>query len=252
MRMIEERVGKVLVLTIDYPERRNALALGLREQLADILDRAEGDKDTRAIVLTGSNGTFCSGGDISGMDVTSGTAGRERLRRVHRVIRFLVAGKTPVVAAIEGWCVGAGMSLACACDTVVASEDARFMAGFAKVGLMADLGLPFTLPARVGVGRAKQILFYNEQINAQQAERIGLVDVLAAPGKALDVALEKARFLSEQAPYPIAMTKEFMAKGLDEALETEKNYQTMLFLSADHQEGKAAFMGKRNPVFEGG
>lgn len=251
MRIIEERHGKVLVLTLDYPERRNALALPLREQLAEILDRVEGDAETRALVLTGAGGTYCSGGDISGMNVETGMAGRERLRRVHRVIRLLLAGAKPVVSAIEGWCVGAGLSLACASDTVVAAEDARFMAGFGKVGLMGDLGLPFTLPGRVGIGRAKQILFYGEQLNAAQAERIGLVDVLAPPGKALEVALAKAQFLAAQAPGPIAMTKEFMALGLDAALEREKTFQTMLFLSADHREGRDAFMQKRNPDFQG-
>jgi 2-(1,2-epoxy-1,2-dihydrophenyl)acetyl-CoA isomerase len=252
MRIIEEREGKVLILTMDYPERRNALAVPLREQLAEIIEKAEGDGDTRAIVLTGSNGIFCSGGDISGMNVTSVLGGRERLRRVHRTIQLLLAGSTPVVAAVEGWCVGAGMSVACACDTIVAAEDAKFMAGFNKVGLMADLGLPFTLPARVGFGRAKQILFYGEQFDAVQGERIGLVDLVVPRGMALEAALKKAQFLAEQAPAPMALTKALMAEGLEEALETEKHYQSSLFLTADHQEGKAAFLGKRAPVFQGG
>jgi enoyl-CoA hydratase/carnithine racemase len=158
MRIHEARDGGVLTLTLDYPERRNALALGLREQLHDILDAASGDDTVRAIVLTGAGGTFCSGGDISGMNVTELEAGLERMRRTHRIIRLMAAGRLPIVAAVEGWCVGAGLSLACACDTIVAAEDARFAAGFGKVGLMADLGLPFTLPARIDLRAIEQQL----------------------------------------------------------------------------------------------
>ncbi|WP_431284303.1 enoyl-CoA hydratase/isomerase family protein [Humitalea sp. 24SJ18S-53] len=251
MRIVEEQSGAVLTLTMDYPARRNALALPLRERLAEILDRVEGDAGIRAIVLTGSEGVFSAGGDISGMNVVSGASGRERLRRVHRVIRLLLTGKTPVVAAVEGWCVGAGLSVACACDTIVAAEDATFMAGFGKVGLMPDLGLPFTLPGRVGFGRARQILLYGNQIKTPEAERIGLVDAVVPKGQALPAALEKARFLAEQAPLPMALTKALLADGLDRALETERHYQTMLFLSADHAEGREAFMAKRPPRFTG-
>jgi enoyl-CoA hydratase/carnithine racemase len=252
MRLVEERQGAVLVLTMDYPARRNALALPLRERMSEVLEAAQGDDAIRAIVLTGSEGVFCSGGDISGMNVTDGATGRERLRRVHRVIRLMVAGRIPIVAAVEGWCVGAGLSIACACDTIVAAEDARFGAGFGKVGLMADLGLPFTLPLRIGQGRARQVFLYHQQMTAPEAERIGLVDHVVPKGHALEAALEKARFLATQAPLPMALTKQMLAEGLDRALEQERHYQSMLFTSADHAEGKAAFLAKREPDFKGG
>jgi enoyl-CoA hydratase/carnithine racemase len=252
MRVREEREGGVLVLTLDYPERRNALAIPLREQLAVILEASEGDAATRAIVITGAGGVFCSGGDISGMDVATAAVGRERMRRTHRVIRLLAGGKTPVIAAVEGWCVGAGLSLACACDTIVAAEDARFMAGFGKVGLMADLGLPFTLPARIGAGRARQILLYGQTLEAAEAERVGLIDQVVPRGEALRAAMEKARFLAAQAPLPIALTKAMLAEGLDRALETERHFQSTLFLTRDHAEGREAFLAKRKPDFTGG
>ena len=194
---------------------------------------------------------FCSGGDISGMDVTDALQGRERLRRAHRSIRLLAAGTKPVVAAVEGWCVGAGLSLACACDLIVAAEDARFMAGFGKVGLMGDLGLPFTLPARVGAGRARRILMLHAQVTAAEGERIGLVEEVVPRGQTLPVAQERARFLAAQAPAPMALTKAMLTAGLDAALETERHFQTMLFLSADHREGRTAFLEKREPRFGG-
>ncbi len=249
MRVIEQRDGGVLTLTLDYPERRNALAIPLREELHRILDAAQDDAEVRAIVLTGAGGVFCSGGDISGMNVTDAETGRERMRRTHRIIRLMVAGRVPIVAAVEGWCVGAGLSVACACDTIVAAEDARFMAGFGKVGLIADLGLPFTLPARIGSGRARQFFLYGTQVDAVAAERIGLVDHVVPKGGALTKATELATFLAAQAPLPIALTKQILAEGLDRALEDERHFQTACFLSDDHAEGKAAFLAKREPRF---
>ncbi len=249
MRMVEEREGAVLTLTIDYPARRNALAMPLREDLHRILEAAQADQAIRAIVLTGSGGIFCSGGDISGMNVMDAPTGLERMRRTHRIIRLMVAGRVPIVAAVEGWCVGAGLSIACASDTIVAAEDARFVAGFGKVGLIADLGLPFTLPARIGAGRARQLFLYGRQLAAIEAERIGLVDEVVPKGQALPVATERARFLAAQAALPVSLTKQILAEGLDRALEQERHFQTACFLGPEHAEGKAAFLEKREADF---
>lgn len=250
-RVIEERDGAVLVLTMDQPARRNALAMPIRIALISALERAQADKAIRAVVLTGSGGHFCSGGDISGMDVKDALSGRERMRLTHQLVRLMVLGSLPVVAAVEGVCVGGGLSLACACDTVVAAEDARFAAGFGKIGLMPDLGLPHTLPLRVGQGRARQIMLYHTMMSAPEAERIGIVDHVVPQGHALQTALEKARFLAEQAPAPMALTKQMLGEGLDRALEQERHFQSTLFLTEDFAEGRAAFLGKRKPQFKG-
>jgi enoyl-CoA hydratase/carnithine racemase len=242
----------VLVLTLDQPARRNALSMPLRTALTAALERAQSDKGVRAVVVTGAGAHFCSGGDISGMDVKSSLEGRERMRQSHQLIRLMVMGSVPIVAAIEGYCVGAGLSLACACDTIVAAEDARLGAGFGRIGLMADLGLPHTLPLRVGQGRARQVFLYHEQMTAAAAERIGLVDHVVPKGHALDKAREKARFLAEQAPGPMALTKQMLGEGLDRALEQERHFQSTLFTTEDFAEGRAAFLGKRQPEFKGG
>lgn len=251
MRLIEERDGAVLVLTLDYPARRNAIAMPLRIAMLEALERAIDDRTIRAVVLTGAGGHFCSGGDISGMDVPDAMAGRERMRRSHALVRLMVGGKLPIVAAVEGWCVGGGLSLACACDTIVAAEDARLGAGFGKIGLMPDLGLPWTLPHRIGQARARQMFLYHTQVTAPEAERMGLVDTVVPKGHALATALEKARFLAAQAPAPIALTRQLLAEGLDRALEDERNFQSMLFLTEDSREGRAAFLAKRTPLFKG-
>jgi enoyl-CoA hydratase/carnithine racemase len=249
--LTESRDGATVVLTLDYPARRNALAMPMRQAMVEAMERIEPDPAVRAIVLTGANGTFSAGGDISGMDVTSMQEGRERFRTTHRMVRLLVKASKPVVAAVEGYAVGAGLSLALCCDTVVASAAAQFAAGFGRVGLVADLGLPHTLPLRVGHGRARQILLYGERMGAEEAHRIGLVDHVVPAGTALEAALARARLFHEMAPLPVALTKQFLAAGLDAALEWERDTQAALFLTADHAEGKAAFLEKRGPCFVG-
>lgn len=247
----EHREGAIAVLTLNHPARRNALAMEMRRALAGAFDRLEGDRDLRAIVLTGAGGTFCAGGDISGMDAADLAAGRERFRVSHQVVRGMIKSSKPIVAAVEGWCVGAGLALALCCDTVVAAEDARFMAGFGRIGLVADFGLLHTLPLRVGQGRARQILLYAEPMAAPEAERIGLIDRVVPGGAALDAAMERARSFVDGAPLPVAFTKQHLAAGLDAMLEWERDTQSALFLTADHAEGKAAFLGKRAPRFAG-
>jgi 2-(1,2-epoxy-1,2-dihydrophenyl)acetyl-CoA isomerase len=247
----EARDGATVILTISQPARRNALSMAIREGLTEALDRIEADREVRAVVLTGAGGTFSAGGDISGMDVTDIPSGRERFRRTHRMVHALIQSSKPLIAAVEGWAAGAGMSLALCCDTVVAAEDSRFMASFGKIGLVADCALFHTLPQRVGMGRARQILLYGEPVGAVEGERIGLVDHVTPKGGALDRALERARAVAEGAPLPIALTKRYLAEGLEAALEFERDAQAMMFVTADHAEGRAAFLGKRKPVFKG-
>jgi len=249
--LTESREGTTAILTLDYPERRNALGMPMRQRLVDALEAIEADRELRAVVITGAGGTFSAGGDISGMNVTDLAAGRERFRMTHRLVRLLIKGSKPVIAAVEGWCVGAGLSLAMCCDTVVAASDARFAAGFGKIGLVADLGLLHTLPARIGQGRARQVFLYGEQISAERAEGIGMIDYVVPSGTTLEAALARAALFTAAAPLPVAMTKQYLAAGLDAALEWERDTQSTLFLTADHAEGKAAFLGKRAPSFNG-
>ncbi len=247
----ETREGATAILTLDYPERRNALAVPMRQRLVDALEAIEADRALRAIVITGAGSTFSAGGDISGMDVGDLAAGRERFRLTHRLVRLLIKGSKPVIAAVEGWCVGAGLSVAMCCDTVVAAEDARFAAGFGKIGLVADLGLLHTLPARIGQGHARQVLLYGESTDAGRAAAIGMVDHVVPSGTALRAALDRAALFHSAAPLPVAMTKQYLAAGLDAALDWERDTQSALFLTADHAEGRAAFLAKRAPLFKG-
>ena len=250
MRILSEREGAVLTLSFDYPERRNALAVPLRTELEALLEAAQSD-GTRCIVLTGTNGVFSAGGDISGMNVENALEGRERMRRTHRLVRLLARGNVPIIAAVEGWAAGAGCSLALLCDHVVAAEDARFVLGFHKIGLMADLALPYTLPARIGAGRARDMMLFHTAYTGAEALAIGLVDATAPKGGALAAAQAKARVLAEEAPLPIAYMKQWYGEEMEAALAREADFQAALFATADHREGRDAFLAKRKPVFAG-
>jgi 2-(1,2-epoxy-1,2-dihydrophenyl)acetyl-CoA isomerase len=245
------RDGATLVLTMNEPARRNALSMDMRQRFIAALESAEGDATIRAVVITGAGGQFCGGGDITGMDSADFGAGRERFRLTHKLVRLQLESAKPFVAAVEGWAAGAAVGLAIGCDSVVAAHGARFVTPFVRIGLIPDYGLLHTLPRRIGEGRARNMFLSAEPVDSAEALRIGLVDQVVADGAALEHALIRARKLAEGAPQAIAMTRSILARGLVEALEWERTGQAALFLTADHAEGKAAFLGKRKPVFKG-
>lgn len=253
-RVTVDRDGSVWVLTLDHPGRRNALDVPARRQLLAALEQAVADPACRALVLTGAGGAFCSGGDLSTMPADNLAAARVRLDAVTHIVRLLVRGPKPVVAAVEGIAYGAGLSLAAACDHVVAATDARFCCSFGRVGLIPDSGLLWTLSQRVGRGRAADLLMFGDPLSAARAGEIGLVDHLAEPGAALSVARQKARRLAESAPLAIRAVKAALARwpySLEDALALEASTQAELYRSNDFSEGRAAFFGKRPPSFTG-
>ncbi|MBU0724036.1 MAG: enoyl-CoA hydratase/isomerase family protein [Alphaproteobacteria bacterium] len=250
--VLGERIdGSVAILTLDNPARRNALSVEMRHRMIEALRRLEADPAIRALVLTGSGGHFSAGGDIVGQDTVTLADGRERFRITHEMVRLMVGGGKPIIAAVEGWAAGAGLSLALLCDTVVAGDTAKFTAPFGKIGLVADLGLLHTLPERIGQGRARQMLLYGEPVAAAEALSIGLVDRVVPAGTVLEAALERARLLGEAAPLPVAITRRYLSRGLEEALDWERDMQAALMTTEDHREGRLAFLEKRAPRFIG-
>lgn len=249
--LLESRDGAVAILTLNEPAKRNALTPAIRVALTEAIDRIERDASVRAVVLTGGPAVFCAGGDLTAMRADGLVGGRERFRILHGIVRAIVKSSKPYLAAVEGPAAGAGMSFALCCDTIVAGAGARFVASFPKVGLVADAGLLFTLPARVGHGRARQILLYAEPVEAQAALAMGLVDEVVPAGGALARALERAHRFEALAPLSAATAKEHFARGIDEVLDWERSAQAALFQTADHAEGKAAFLEKRVARFEG-
>jgi enoyl-CoA hydratase/carnithine racemase len=183
--VLVERHGAVAVVTMNLPARRNALGLTLSTELSRVLTELQDDADVRAVVLHGGR-HFCVGGDLSGLDVPS-LAMRSAMVVGQRMIRALTGGRLPVVAAVEGSAFGAGFSLALACDFVVVDEQSTFGSAFAKIGLTPDYGMMWTLPQRVGMGLAREILMFAEPIKGARAVQIGLADRLVEPGQVLEI-----------------------------------------------------------------
>ena len=253
--VLRRRDGAVAIVSLNAPARRNALSLDLRAVLEEELATCLGEPGCRAVVLTGEGEHFCAGGDIVGMEGLDAISGRRRLDSAHRIVRMLVAGEKPVVAAVEGYAVGAGLSLALACDIVVASRAAKFACSFNRLGLAPDFGLAFTLPMRVGMGRARHIMLCGDTFDAETAERWGMVEAVCEPGGALAAATALALRMADQAaPLSNAFSKRLLARmpgSLDDVLRAEADSQAVLYGSRDFAEGRAAFLGKRKPDFRG-
>lgn len=255
MALIEtERRDAVVVVTLNDPDRRNALSPDMRAQLLAVLDPLMGDDPCRAIVLTGAGGSFCAGGDLKSMRAGDPVYARHRMMVSHRLVRLLAAGPKPVVAAVEGYAFGAGLSLAALTDICVVSRKASFGAIFGKVGLMGDLGLLWSLPQRIGAARTKRLLLGAGTMDATEAQQSGLADRLCDAGDTLEVAVQEAIGFAQMAPLPLAATRSAFAQlggDLDRALALEVDLQSALMASDDHAEGRAAFFEKRAPQFKG-
>lgn len=247
-----QQASGVRVLCMAQPASRNALSDAMRGALRDALRDAHADAQVHAIVLTGSGGCFCAGGDIKAMGQPVPTA-IERLGVVHDIVRLIALGPKPVVAAVDGAAYGGGMSLALCCDAVVATETARFCASFARVGLVPDMGIMWSLPRRVGAARAQQILLDGQERPGAEAVDIGIADVLAS-GDPVDHAIGLARALVPAAPLPAAYLRPIIARhhgDLEAVLHDEREAQKALFATRDHDEARRAFLEKRKPEFSG-
>jgi 2-(1,2-epoxy-1,2-dihydrophenyl)acetyl-CoA isomerase len=251
--VLTEKIGPVAVVTLNRPDKLNAIDIPLRLALADAIEAADRDTSVRAIVLTGAGKAFCSGGDIASMERMAPQEALERAQLAQRIIRAIWSTEKPVIAAVEGAAYGAGAALAAACDRVVAARDARFATTFTAVGLAGDMGAYVSLPARVGAARARQMLLLPKPIPAEEALNIGLVDALAEPGAALDAALQDASRLAAAPAQALAVIKSLLAvaPGLSpfNVLDREAAHQAALFGGDDFAEGIAAFREKRRAVF---
>jgi enoyl-CoA hydratase/carnithine racemase len=239
-------------VALNRPEKRNALNEELRKGLIETLGTLLDDPAVHGLVLTGDGGHFCAGGDIDSMAGLDAPAGRTRMRLNHRIVRLLADCEKPVVAAVEGYAVGAGAGLALLADTVICADGATIGFPFFRVGLIPDYGLLFTLARRVGDARARQLLLYARMVEAKEAVALGLADELTPLGGAEAVARERAKALAAMPTYAFAAAKRQLwlaPQSLAAALESEALAQAACFTTGDFAEGRAAFRDRRPPSF---
>lgn len=257
-----ERIAErgIAVLTLDRPQTRNALGPAEWHALGRHLDFIAADASIRVVVVTGAGGSFSAGGDLHSMPARLDLPPAERQARLlsdAQVIRRLYELEQVVIASIPGPCVGAGLSLALACDLRICSSGARFGASFHKVGLTGDFGLLWLLPRVLGPARAMELLMTAEIFDAERAAAIGLVSKVV-PGSAEDLsaaAMALAERLAAGPPLAQAMTKRGLRRALgadlEGMLEWESLAQAILSRTEDAREGVAAFLERRAPVFNG-
>lgn len=249
--LLTSRDGAVLTLTLNRPERKNAINADLWAALRENLTEAARDPGVRAVVLTGAGGAFSAGADLSD-GVTRGHP-IDRMREVNEIALLLHELPVPSVAKVDGVAVGAGWNLALGCDLVVATPRARFSQIFARRGLSLDFGGSWLLPRLVGLQQAKRLALLAEMIDAAEAQRLGLVTwvIEEIDGFVADLA----RRLAAGPPVALAQSKALLNEGADhtmrEALAAEARAQTVNLATADAPAAFAAFRDKTEPTFTG-
>jgi 2-(1,2-epoxy-1,2-dihydrophenyl)acetyl-CoA isomerase len=257
--VLVDRDGAVAVVTLNRPARRNALTRELKEALRDALLEVARDVAVRAVVLAGSGSAFCVGQDLGehaeALRADAETALRTVERDYNPIVAALAGMPKPVVAAVNGTCVGAGLGFALACDLRVAAEGARFATAFAAIGLTADSGLSAFLVHSLGAARASELMLLGEPFTAEQAQQWGLVRAVVPADRVVDEALELARRLAAGPTAAYAEIKKALAFGalspLPAVLAAEGAAQARLGRTRDHAGAVEAFLAKRRPEFEG-
>lgn len=258
--LIYETKDSVATLTLNRPERLNALGGTLREDLTAGLTRAIDDPDVRVIVITGGGKGFCAGGDVKAMQ-DANVAGRTRplTERVapsrDRTVLMMRDSPKPLIAAVNGAAAGAGMNLALACDIRLASSAAKFSQAFVRRGLHPDWGGTYFLPRVVGMAKACQMIFTGEIIGADEALRLGIVSAVYPPERLLSATYDLAAKIAQGPPIAIRLARRALYHNqeadLRSALEFETFAQNICQDTDDAREGIRAFVEKREPKFSG-
>ncbi len=249
-----EKKDNIALVTIDRPEALNALNSTVIAELEQVVTELENDGTVRAMILTGEGRSFVAGADIGEQYPLDLDGGRRWGQRGSALFRRMERLEFPTIAAVNGFALGGGCELAMSCDIILASEKAKF--GQPEVGLGITPGFSGTqrLPRRVGVAKAKELIFSGRMVKADEAERIGLVNAVYAPEALLDGAMEMARSFAKNAPIAVKYAKACIDRGMqtdiDSGITCENELFAMCFATADQKEGMGAFLEKRTAEFQ--
>jgi 2-(1,2-epoxy-1,2-dihydrophenyl)acetyl-CoA isomerase len=257
----------VALIIMNRPDRRNALSEAMVSALAAVLARVETDEAVGCVVLTGAGGAFCAGGDVKGMAATPADRGRDGAGRspdavVHRqrLSQRATSGRLwsmpkPTIAAIGGAAAGAGLSLALACDLRYAVPEAVLTTAFARVAFSGDYGGTWFLTQLVGSGKARELYYFSERLNAEDAQRLGIVNAIFPRAGFEREVMARARRLAEGPSIAYRYMKENLNRAvigeLGECMDLEVTHHLRTALTEDHREAVQAFVDKREPRFQG-
>jgi 2-(1,2-epoxy-1,2-dihydrophenyl)acetyl-CoA isomerase len=255
MTILVENYPGYRVITLNRPERLNALTVEVAQALGEALDAAEADDNCRAILLTGAGRGFCAGQDLTAIVDKKAAEIGDLLDHYNPLIRKLRALPMPVVCAVNGVAAGAGANLALACDIVLAARSANFVQAFARIGLIPDVGGTWFLPRLVGMARARALAMLAEPLPAERAAEWGLIWRVVEDERLMAEAHTLTARLAAQATIGLALMKRAFdaaeTNGLDAQLNLERDLQAAAAATPDHAEGLRAFLEKRAPVFTG-
>jgi len=252
--IILNKENKTAIITINRPEALNALNGQVLEELDAALNDVMSNNEIKALIITGAGRSFVAGADIAVQSVFDVEAGRAWGRRGSAIFRKLELMEIPTIAAVNGFALGGGCELALACDMIVASTKAKF--GQPEVGLGITPGFSGTqrLPRRVGVSKAKELIFTGETISGEEAERIGLANKVVEPDALMATAMELAGKIVKNAPIAVKYSKASIDRGMDVGMESgisiENELFAMCYATADQKEGMMAFLEKRPAEFK--
>lgn len=252
----------VTVITLDRPDRLNAMNHELVQDLHDALDDLRGDRSTRVVILTGAGRGFCAGLDLKGAGQAPGAEGLGRVQagmaaqqHIASLVPKMRSLRQPVIAAVNGPAAGGGLALALASDVRLAAPEARFNVAFVRIGLSGcDIGVSWLLPRLIGASRAFELLLTGRIVDAAEADRLGLVSRVVEDRPVLDAALDVAAEILANSPTGVWMTKEVMwsqleVGSLQAGIDLENRTQIMTSMTEDMGEAVRAFVEKRPPDF---
>ncbi len=263
--IIFEAKDGIGTITLNRPDKRNALTTEMYEGIADICRQVRRNDDVKVLILTGNGSAFCSGSDIEKRMLPRFKDGRyvavekSRAALLEPVTLYVAPalynlGK-PTIAVVNGVAAGAGLSLAVLCDFRIASDKARFIASWGNIGLTPDLGATFALPRLIGADRALKMILTREPVDAAEAERIHLVTQVVPHDSLTKTALDLAGAIASGGSVAFELAREAVHRGLTNDLETQLYFETyaqgLCFNSEDFREGVKAFLEKRKPVYRG-
>jgi 2-(1,2-epoxy-1,2-dihydrophenyl)acetyl-CoA isomerase len=257
---VEDGVG---ILTMNRPERRNALSGSMISAMGQMLARFEIDPEVGAVVLTGAGGAFCAGGDVKAMaEANAGGRAGSIDERIHqqRLSQRATSGRLwempkPTIAALPGPAAGAGLSLALACDLRYAVSGTMLTTAFARVGFSGDYGGTWLLTRLVGAAKARELYYFSDRLPVEDAERLGIINAVYPPEAFDNEVMTRARRLAEGPRVAYRYMKENLNRAVngsfDECLDLEATHHTHTGLTEDHREAARAFVERRDPEFHG-